>query len=332
MPGKSWWSGFKARHLEISLQIAEGLKKDRALSLRPIVVSSFYSILSKAYVANPYGPTCIWNCDETSVMAGRNGDMRVLERKGSRNMSYVLTKSREWITILCCINASGQSIPGFYLFKGKRKLHNYISKCELRACIIAQQHAWMTKELFLNWLHHFKYLVPGGVSPTNRHLLIFDGHGSHAALLTIQEVRMIGIDFLTLLAHTSHKLQPLDVSVFSSFKTYFKLERVVLIERFPNVEIKRAELAEIGSKSLAKALTISNILARFKRTGIWPLNPDTLMDVMQPSNTFEINDGEDASTVQNMLSLSGVHVSLEVVTKNIALIHQSNSNRQVDNE
>ncbi|XP_057857005.2 MFS-type transporter clz9-like [Cryptomeria japonica] len=176
-------------------------------------------------------------------------------------MSYIILKSREWMTILCCVNASGQSIPGFYLFKGKRQLQNYILKCEQGACMTAQQHACVTKEYFLNWLHHFKRSVLGGVSPNNIHFLIFDGHGNHVALPTIQEERMLGIDLLTLLAHTSHKLQPLDVSVFSPFKTYFKSERAAWIARFPNVEIRREGLAEIGSKSLAKALTIPNIVA-----------------------------------------------------------------------
>ncbi|XP_059078002.1 uncharacterized protein LOC131876582 [Cryptomeria japonica] len=198
---------------------AEGLDKDQALCLRLAIVSTFYETLSKAYAANPYGPARIWNCAETRVMADRNEAMRVPARKGSWNVSYILSKSHEWITIVCCVNASRQSIPGFYMIKGKRLLHNYIAECEPGACMAVQQHAWMTKELFMNWLHHFKRSVLGGVSPTNRCLFIFDDHDSHVALPTIQEARMLGIDLLTLPAHTSHKLQPLNVSVFSPFKT-----------------------------------------------------------------------------------------------------------------
>ncbi|XP_059069526.1 MFS-type transporter clz9-like [Cryptomeria japonica] len=254
MLGKSWWAGFKARHPTLTLQIAEGLDKDRALTLRPIIVVSFYETLSKAYTANPYGPFQIQNYDEIRVMASKNGAMRVLPRRGSHNVSYIISKSWEWITILCCMNTSGKSIPGFYLFKGKKHLQNYITKCELSACIATQKDAWMIKELFLNWLHHFVRSIPGVVSPTNRNLLIFDSHDNHVAMTTIQEARMLGIDFLTLSAHTSHKLQPLDVSVFSPLKTYFKTERSTWLERFPNVEIRREELAEIGSKSLKKAL------------------------------------------------------------------------------
>lgn len=59
------------------------------------------------------------------------------------------------------------------------------------------------------------------------------------------------------------------------------------------MEIRRAELVEIGSKSLNKALKVSNIIAGFRRTGIWPINPDAFMDDMQPNTTFDIENGED---------------------------------------
>ncbi|KAH9292038.1 hypothetical protein KI387_042776 [Taxus chinensis] len=305
-PGKSWWAGFKKRHPDLTLRTAEGLDKDRAVCLRPSIVSSFYINLSKAYEANPYGPNRIWNCDETGLQAGRNCGMRVLAKRGSRSVPYIIPKSREWITILCCVNAAGQSIPGFYLFKGKSHLENYIAGCEPGACMATQSHAWMTKDLFMNWLHHFASSVPGGVSPTNRHLLIFDGHGSHVALGTIQEARSLGIDLLTLPAHTSHKLQPLDVSVFAPFKTYFKEERRKWIVANHGIDVKRAELAELGSKAFKRALTPSNIKAGFKRTGIWPLNPNALDEDMAPSRTFDTSSQDDAGAAENMLHLSRV--------------------------
>lgn len=311
MPGKSWWSGFKRRHPELSLRTTEGIDNDRAINLRPEVVSKFYTTLVAAYDTGSYAPHQIWNYDEIGIQAGRNGSMRVLARRGSRNVSYILPKSREWLTILVCVNAIGQSIPSFYLFKGKKHLQNYIARCEPGACMAVQPHAWMTKELFLNWLHHFARSVPGGVSPTNRHLLIFDGHGSHVAVTTIEEARMLGIDLLTLLAHTSHKLQPLDVSVFFPFKTYFKYERAAWMAKYPGIEIKKAELAELSSKSLQKALSSSNIIGGFKRTCIWPINLDALVDDMHPSETYQFTTLEEASAVQNILSLSDAFVTCD---------------------
>ena len=74
-----------------------------------------------------------------------------------------------------------------------------------------QEHAWMNKELFMNWLFHFVASMSSGVSPENRHLLNFYGHVNHIALQTVQEENMMGIDLLTLPSHTTHRIQPLDV-------------------------------------------------------------------------------------------------------------------------
>jgi len=92
------------------------------LNLRPAVVQKFYDTLSSAYDKHSYGADHIWNCEETGLQAGRNCGMRVIAKRGSRNVPNILPKSREWITILCCVNAIGTSIPGFYLFKGKNQL------------------------------------------------------------------------------------------------------------------------------------------------------------------------------------------------------------------
>lgn len=89
----------------------------------------------------------------------------------------------------------------------------------------AHPHAWMTKELFMNWIFHFVASILGGVSPENRHLLILDGHGSHMVVHTIEEANNFGIDLLTFPTHTTHRLQPLDVSMFGPFKNYFRVEQ-----------------------------------------------------------------------------------------------------------
>ncbi|XP_059068723.1 MFS-type transporter clz9-like [Cryptomeria japonica] len=278
------------------MRIVEGVDSDRAIMLRPSIVASFYDNLELIYNLNHYGRNRIWNFDETGVQAGRNCGMRVIAKLGQRCVPHLISKSKEWITVLACVSACGFSIPRFYLFKSKRHIRNYIANCELGACMAVQEHAWMTKELFLNWLEHFAHSVPGGVPPSHRALLIFDGHGSHVAFRTIEEARQIGIDLVTLLAHTSHKLQPLDVSVFSPFKNYFKQQRSRWMSKFPHIEIGREELETLASKAFAQALPPANIISGFRRTGIWPLNQNALENDMRPSEAFEVRTEHDAAS------------------------------------
>lgn len=122
--------------LELTLHTTKGLDKDRVVNLRPTIVVAFCDIPSTTYATNPYGPSHFWNCDETGVQIGINRAMRVLAKRGSKSISYIIPKSRECITIIYCVNAFSKSIPSFYLFMGKRQLHNYITNCELGACMV----------------------------------------------------------------------------------------------------------------------------------------------------------------------------------------------------
>ena len=82
----------------------------------------------------------------------------------------------------------------------------------------------MTSYLFSAWISHFIESVRqmGGISTDHRHLFILDGHANHISLEVVQEARNARLDLLTLPGHTSHAMQPLDVSVFKLFKTFFK--------------------------------------------------------------------------------------------------------------
>lgn len=125
----------------MTLCTAEGLDKDKTINLRPNIVVEFYKTLETSYEGTPYDPNKIWNCDETGIQAGRNGTMRVLACQGSRNVFDIIPKIKEWITILCFVNASSQTIPGFYLFKGNTKIENYIVNYEPHATMATQAHA-----------------------------------------------------------------------------------------------------------------------------------------------------------------------------------------------
>jgi hypothetical protein len=81
--------------------------------------------------------------------------------RGSRTVHSLIPNEREWVTVLSCINASGQSIPGFYIFRGKRVMMNYIQNCENGATMAMQPEGWMTAILFSHWISHFIHCNKG---------------------------------------------------------------------------------------------------------------------------------------------------------------------------
>jgi hypothetical protein len=128
--GPSWLRWFRRRHPNLSLHLAQGLDNNHAKSLCETNVTTFYDNLRALYEQHNYLASHVWNCDESEVQAGRNGGAYVLAKTGSCSVHQVIPDEREWLTVLTCINVVGQSIPSFYIFRGKRFRRNYIQHCE----------------------------------------------------------------------------------------------------------------------------------------------------------------------------------------------------------
>ena len=189
---------------------------------------------------------------------------------------------------LTCVNAAGDHIPGFYIFRGKRLRSNYVLHCEDGAAKAIQRKAWMTATLFSHWISHFIRCLQskGGISQGRRHLLILDGHNSHVTLEVVHKCREVGLDLMTLPSHTSHRLQPLDVGVFAPFKQYFKRYKDAWSVSNKGKGTSKQTLAMWVSRGLERALTKSNIQAGFRTTGIYPLNPEAVDVHMGPVKQF----------------------------------------------
>ena len=286
IPGLSWVKWFRRRHPDLSLLVAQGVETGRARGLCPENVYSFYENLVEAYQEQKYPASQIWNADESGAQAGRTGGAMVVASKGAKQAHSVELDEREHVTVLSCINAEGQSIPNFYIFKGHKFKSNYIRGCESGACMAMQPKGWMTSFLFDKWMSHFVTCVQamgGNMSPNNRHVLIIDGQNSHVTVDIVLQARTIGLDLITIPAHTSHALQPLDVSCFKPFKTAFRACRDMWSIEHKGVNARKEDLANWVSRGLKKALTPQNIRAGFRATGIWPLDATKMDKKMAPS-------------------------------------------------
>jgi hypothetical protein len=73
-------------------------------------------------------------------------------------------------------------------------------------------------------------------------LLILDGHGSHVTIKVIEQKKDFGLNMITLPTHTSHALQPLDVSCFKPFKIALKKVRDATMFRNNHMELDKITL------------------------------------------------------------------------------------------
>lgn len=85
--------------------------------------------------------------------------------------------------------------------------------------------------------------------------MILDGHGSCVTIEAIKQIIEFGLDMVALPLHTSHDLQPLDVSTFKPFKTNFRKERNLAMERNNHVELDKVTLVRWVNKNPKDLLT-----------------------------------------------------------------------------
>ena len=217
--GKDWMDGFRKRNPQISLRSPEATSLGRATGFNKTTVEEFFKNLRSIYDTNNLTPDRIYNLDETGISTVQK-PKKVLAEKGTKQLGQIVSAERgSLVTIVCCINAAGQSLPPAYVFPRVHYKDHMMTGSPPGSKGFANPSGWMTNELFPQVLDHF--ISHMNSSPECKTLLILDNHASHVSYDTINVAKQHGIILLTLPPHCSHRLQPLDVSVYGPFKFFY---------------------------------------------------------------------------------------------------------------
>jgi hypothetical protein len=259
----------------VTLRKPEPLSTTRARMMNRVVVSNYFSDLFRVISENQLSPDRIWNADET----GKQFEHRptsVVARKGSRSVPGRTGNSRENVTILACVNASGRALPPMCIVKGKtqRSLESFATMDAPSSTVWTyQERAWMNDILGEMW---FRQVFLPNIGNERPQLLILDSHGSHEVLGLLEEAVKENIIVVALPPHTSHHLQPLDKSVFGPFAKAYDRACTELLSENPHLLINKATWPRVFNAAWSKALTKENIVSGFRATGIWPPNPSVI--------------------------------------------------------
>ena len=150
--------------------------------------------------------------------------------------------------------------------------------------------------LYIQVMKHFiKHTCSSKENPT---FLIYDNHESHLSIEVLDLAKEYGITILTLHPHCSHKLQPLDVGVYSSFKAHYYSAMDSRLLQKPGVPLTIYDVAGIVNIAHQRSMTPSNISSGFRKSGIFPFDanifneqdfaPSSVTD--RPAKGSEITD------------------------------------------
>ena len=108
-------------------------------------------------------------------------------------------------------------------------------------------------------------------------LLLVDGHNSHYTVAFLLYAREHLIVVLCYIPHSTHIFQGLDVIIFSPLNKMIGEEWGKWLRK-NGVAMDKNNFLEAYGKAHVCALSPANIKAAFKKTGIWPFNPDVVTE------------------------------------------------------
>ena len=216
-------------------------------------------------------PQFIYNLDETVIQSENTPPELVAPRKNKPQAITLPRLTAYTTTMIACVNGVGKSIPPYFVFKGKHSDPKLMNGASLGAKGVMSDSGWSTSMIVRYYLEdHFLPHVRKDSDKKQPILLICDGHLSHISSHINEWANSNNVILFVLPAHTSHLLQPLDVSVFGPFKKYYYSECAAYMKSNIGQTITRYKVCEMACKAYLKAMTPENIISGFKKTQIYP--------------------------------------------------------------
>ena len=239
--GQKWLDKFKGRHPEIQGVWARKIENARHKAVTREAVTSWFKAVTSLVLQHQYPPSRIYNMDESGFAIGDSQSSRALVNVREETSWKVISGRQEWVTAIECVNALGTALPPLVIFKAVHTNTAWIpSHTPSNWQFSTSNSGWTSDSHGFEWLQRQFDPLTRPEDPAERRLLILDGHSSHITAKFIAYCMDNKIDLLVLPPHTSHVLQPLDISIFQPLKRALATETDCLaalnLERILHVE------------------------------------------------------------------------------------------------
>nr|XP_060616130.1 tigger transposable element-derived protein 1-like isoform X1 [Anolis sagrei ordinatus]XP_060616131.1 tigger transposable element-derived protein 1-like isoform X1 [Anolis sagrei ordinatus]XP_060616133.1 tigger transposable element-derived protein 1-like isoform X1 [Anolis sagrei ordinatus]XP_060616134.1 tigger transposable element-derived protein 1-like isoform X1 [Anolis sagrei ordinatus] len=218
---RGWFDNFKKR-----TGIHSVVRHGEAADVK--AAEDFRIIFAKLIEAEGYIPQQVFNCDETGLVWKRMPRRTFITTEEKSLPGHKPTKDR--LTLALCANASGDcKIKPLLVYHSENssdfKSHQIIKE-KLQVMWRANPKAWVTREIFVQWVNLVfgpgvkKYLLENGLPL--KALLVLDSAPAHPPNLEdyiLEEFNFVKVLYLP--ANTTLILQPMSQQVISDFKKLF---------------------------------------------------------------------------------------------------------------
>ena len=191
--------------------------------------------------------------------------------------------NREWVSLLAAVCAVAIKIPPVLIYQGESGdlRDSWVEDVgDDTVYFAATPTGWSNNGIGRQWIEkvfdkHTKEKAGRGYR-----LLIVDGHCSHVNLSFLDYAERHRIIVLILPPHSTHRLQPLDVGLFSPLsKAYSKELSDFMMKGQGFVSMSKRMFYPFFKRAWEASFTEENIESAWRATGIWPYNPEKTLSV-----------------------------------------------------
>jgi hypothetical protein len=274
-----WWESFRHRHPNLTLRSAVPLSLARAMASDPEMLARYFDLLEHTLHKNNLvgKPGQIYNMDESGMPLDTKSP-KVVAARGVK-VSSVGSGDKTQITVVACISAAGYCMPPMVIWD-RKLLSPELTRGEVPGTIYGlSRNGWMDMELFDIWFNnHFLRYAPS-VRPL---LLLLDGHSSHYCPDTVRLAAQEQVILFTLPPNTTHLSQPLDKGCFGPLKVAWREVCHQFLAAKPGKVVTRYQFSELLNQAWMRSMTIGNICAGFRTTGVYPVNREVFSYLEDP--------------------------------------------------
>ena len=164
----------------------------------------------------------VYNMDETGVLLGQSATLKILLQRQKPQRSRGTGRKRILVTAVECVSATGEFLSPLIIWPASTHRSAWHTHATPGWHFAHSKNGYTDKHISLAWMTNVFDPQTRERANSKPRLLINDGFATHETDELLEFCFTNNIIPCRLPSHSSHKLQPLDVGLFSPLKTAYR--------------------------------------------------------------------------------------------------------------